>query len=313
MVVQLLKQSVVFTGRRPMRFRPWLAGLLTTMTLGLGTMPAFAGDPFRSTNPHDIGDATEATFRALFYEGNYTAAKQLADQAIASEPGEPMNYAIAAALGYLDQDLGSLLEQAKLTQSTAAALKETDPLRGHLYSAVGIFMEGAHVIQSQGIARGTPAALRMLQRVFSELNAAEAINPNDPELSLLKGFMDLLLAVNLPFANPDQAISRLQNGAPAYLSHRGVAIGLRDLGRYDEALTQVDQALAAAPNNPDLIYLKAQVLFLKQDYAASRPLYARALTFADQLPDSTVRRMRFEECLAEGTESGVCAERSGIN
>lgn len=282
------------------------------MTLGMGAMPALAGDPFRSTNPHDIGDATEATFRALFYEGNYTAAKQLADQAIASEPGEPMNYAIAAALGYLDQDLGSLLEQAKLTQSTAAALKETDPLRGHLYTAVGIFMEGAHVIQSQGIARGTPAALRMLQRVFSELSAAEAINPNDPELSLLKGFMDLLLAVNLPFANPDQAISRLQNGSPAYLSHRGIAIGLRDLGRYDEALTQVDQALAAAPNNPDLLYLKAQVLFLKQDYTASLPLYARALTFADQLPDSTVRRMRFEECLAQGTDSGLCAERSGI-
>jgi tetratricopeptide (TPR) repeat protein len=224
-----------------------------------------------------------------------------------------MNYAIAAALGYLDKDLDQLAEQAKLTQESAAALKETDPLRGHLYTAVGIFMEGAYVIQTQGLTRGTPTALRMLQRVFSELEAAEDINPTDPELSLLKGFMDLLLAVNLPFANPDQAIARLQNGHPDYLSHRGIAIGLRDLERYDEALTEVNKALAAAPDNPDLMYLKAQILFLKQDFEASLPLYASALTYSDQLPGSTVRQIRFEECLAQGNDGSVCAERSGIN
>lgn len=313
MVVKLLKQSLGIPGLKRRRWRSWLAGALAAATVGLGALPALAGDPFRPNNPHNIGPATEATFKALFYEGNYTAAQRLAEQAIAAEPGEPMNYAIAAALGYLAEDPGSLLEKAQLTQSTAAALKATDPLRGHLYTAVGIFMEGAHVIQTRGVARGTPTVLRMLQQVFSELGAAEAINPDDPELSLFKGFMDLLLAVNLPFANPDQAITRLQNGYPAYLSHRGIAIGLRDLERYDEALGQVDRALAAAPNNPDLMYLKAQVLFLKQDYAASLPLYARALTFADQLPDSTVSRMRFEECLAQGTDAGICAERAGID
>jgi tetratricopeptide (TPR) repeat protein len=296
--------------------QPWrslLAGTLTPLIMGLVALPALAGDPFRPTNPHQIGDATEAAFKALFYQGNYDAAQQLATQAIATEPGEPMNYAIAAALGYLDKDLGQLAQQAKLTQQAAAALKDSDPLRGHLYTAVGLFMEGAHVIQTQGIARGTPTVLRMLQRVFSELEAAEQINPNDPELSLLKGFMDLLLAVNLPFANPDQAIARLQNGHPAYLSHRGVAIGLRDLGRYDEALTEVEKAIVAAPTNPDLMYLKAQILFLKQEFAASLPLYAQALTYADQLPLSTVRQMRFEECLAQGSDGPTCAERSGIN
>ncbi len=295
------------------RLKAVLAGALTTAFLGLAPMVAQAGDPFRSNNPHDIGDKTEAVFNALFYEGNYTAAQALVGEAIAAEPGEPINYAIAAALGYLNQDLDKLAQQASMTQQTAVALKASDPLRGHMYNAVGIFMEGAHVLQTQGIARGTPTTLRLLQRVFSELDAAEKIDRNDPELSLLKGFMDLLLAVNLPFANPDNAIARLQNGSPAYLARRGVAIGMRDLGRYDEALTEVDKALAAAPENPDLLYLKAQILFLQQQYEASLPFYRSALSYADQLPASTARQIAFEACQAEGIAGEVCAERSRIN
>ncbi|HIK45097.1 MAG TPA: hypothetical protein IGR64_09445 [Leptolyngbyaceae cyanobacterium M65_K2018_010] len=290
--------------------------MASTLTTGLSSFvahPAWAGDPFRPNQPHAIGDATEAAFKAAFYAGDYRSAATLVKQAIAAEPNEPMNYAMAAAFDYLNKDYEQLARQAKRTQETAAALKATDPLRGHLYMAVGIFMEGAYVLQTQGIARGTPTALRMLQQVFSELDAAEKIDPNDPELSLLKGFMDLLLAVSLPFSNPDQAIARLQNGYPAYLSYRGIAIGLRDLKRYDEALAAVDRALAAAPNNPDLIYLKAQILFLKQDFNASLPLYASALTYADQLPGSIVRQMRFEECLAQGNDGPTCAERSNIN
>lgn len=310
MVVQSFPRSTKSPQIHRSRWRAWLAGTLTTAVIGLGALPAFAGDPFRPNNPHNIGEATEATFNAIFQAGNYTAAQRLANQAIATEPGEPMNYAIAAALDYLDQDLDGLLSKAQQTQTAAAALKATDPLRGHLYTAVGLFLEGAHVLQSRGLARGTPTVLRMLQQVFAELDAAEAINPNDPELSLLKGFMDLLLAVNLPFANPDQAIGRLRQGYPDYLSHRGIAIGLRDLQRYDEALTEVNQALAAAPDNPDLMYLKAQILFLLQDYQESLPYYAAALTYADQLPASTVWQIRFEECRAQGTVPEVCSARA---
>ena len=49
----------------------------------------------------------------------------------------------------------------------------------------------------------------MLQQVFSELDEAESINPSDPELNLIKGYMDLMLAVNLPFSNPEGAISQM--------------------------------------------------------------------------------------------------------
>jgi tetratricopeptide (TPR) repeat protein len=88
---------------------------------------------------------------------------------------------------------------------------------------------------------------------------------------------------------------------------------MRDLGRYSEAQNQVDKALAAAPNNPDLLYLKAQILFLQQQYEASLPFYRSALSYADQLPASTVRQMNFEACQAAGTAGEVCAERSRIN
>ena len=294
------------------RWRSLLASALTTATLGLAAYPALAGDPFRPHDPHAIGDATEATFEALFYAGNYTAAQRLANRAMVAEPGEPMNYAMAAALAYLNHDLDSVLEHAQHTQTAAAALQATDPLRGHLYTAVGIFLEGAHVLETQGLTRGTPTALRMLRQVFSEMEAAEAIDPADPELNLLKGFMDLLLAVSLPFANPDQAIGRLQQGHPDYLVHRGIALGLRDLHRYDDALVEVNRALAAAPNNPDLLYLKAQILFLQQNSRESLVYYAAALTYANQLPPSMVQQIRLEECQAQGLSPEVCADRVGL-
>jgi tetratricopeptide (TPR) repeat protein len=309
------RQSLVSpTGRHPARsvFKTLLAGALTPIILGLTSLSALAGDPFRPNDPHDIGDASEAAFEAFFYEGDYVEAQQRVESALAAEPEEPMNYAMAAALGYLNNDLSQLEDRAQQTKAAAEALIETDPLRGHLYSAVGIFLEGAYILQTQGIARGTPTALRMLQQVFNELKAAEQIDPTDPELSLLKGFMDLLLAVNLPFANPDQAIARLQNGYPAYLSHRGIAIGLRDLERYDEALVEVNQAIEAAPNNPDLFYLKAQILRLQSNQEGSLEMFDAALAYASQLPETTVRQIRFEACLTEGKEGELCYEQSGL-
>lgn len=314
MVLRSLKSFMHRSGSRSPRpvVRALVAGALTPVLLGLTSLSALAGDPFRPSDPHDIGDATEAAFEAFFYEGNYAEANSLVETAIAAEPGEPMNYAMAAALGYLNNDFNQLQTRAQQTKSAAEQLSATDPLRGHLYTAVGIFLEGAHVLQTQGIARGTPTALRMLQQVFRELDAAEAIDADDPELSLLKGFMDLLLAVNLPFANPDQAINRLQNGYPAYLSQRGIAIGLRDLERYDEALSAVNQALEAAPENPDLMYLKAQILRRTANNEASLELYEAALAYAGQLPESTVRQMRYEACKTEDVDGIDCYEAAGL-
>jgi tetratricopeptide (TPR) repeat protein len=100
--------------------------------------------------------------------------------------------------------------------------------------------------------------------VFQYLETAEKANPTDPELNLLKGYMDLILAVNLPFSSPQEAIERLETyGSPDYLVDRGIALAYRNLKQYDQALQFIDNALKATPNNPELMYLKGQILEFK--------------------------------------------------
>lgn len=287
-----------------------LAGT-STVVLQFGMMPGFAADPFRPSNPHSISATAESAFYAMFRDGNYVAAKNYLANASGSDVNEPMIHALSAALAYLDGDLDTLLSSAQQTQQAAAAMQSRDPLRGNLYAAVGIFLEGAHVLQTQGVARGTPRALAMLQRVFDHMSEAERINPEDPELSLLKGFMDLLLAVNLPFANPERAIERLATyGYPTYVSQRGIAIGYRDLGENEKALAAVEQALAAAPDNPDLMYLKAQILRRLGRNRESVTLFAQALEYDQQLPLGTVRQIVLEQCFAERRAADVCRSRA---
>lgn len=273
------------------------------LVLGLSTNPAFA-DPFRATNPRQVGDQTEAAFKAMFEQGNYTEANELLSTA---ETDEPLAYALKASLAYMNEDLDSMGENARLTRETAEQLKATDPLRGNLYIAAGHFLEGAHSFLTEGVVRSTPAVLSGLQRVFDSLEEAEAVDPNDPELNLLKGYMDLMLSVNLPFANPEQAIQRLQSYAgPSYLAQRGIAIGYRDLDQQDQALTAVDQALQQTPSNPELFYLKAQILRRKSDDATAEEqkrlqrqslnFFRQAWQYRTQLPETTVEQLDREAC-----------------
>lgn len=287
------------------------------LALGLSlsvALPSLAADPFRTTSPHDIGDQTEAAFKAIFKDGDYVSARDYLRQAETTEADEPLVHAMLASMAYLDADWDEVANRAQLTQSKAQDLVAIDPLRGHLYTAVGIFLEGAHVLKTRGVARGTPTALAMLQRVFSELDDAESIDPNDPELNLLKGYMDLMLAVNLPFSNPEEAIARMdQHGSPIYLSQRGIAIGYRDLEQYDEAMSAVNQALGAAPENPELLYLKAQLLARQGNKSESVELFDQALTYAEQLPDPLVQRITWEGCIVEGTPGDECSALVGYN
>ncbi|MEM9808661.1 MAG: Sll0314/Alr1548 family TPR repeat-containing protein [Cyanobacteria bacterium P01_D01_bin.56] len=286
-------------------------GALTAATLTLVSSPAWAGDPFRSTDEYTIGPHAEEAFEAFFKEGNYLEARQALDEALTSEADEPMVHAMAASMAYLDEDWDAVADAAVLTKSTADALLETQPLRGHIYSAVGIFMEGAHMMSTEGVARSTPAALAMLQKVFNHIGEAEKIDSADPELNLVKGFMDLMLAVNLPFSDPAEAIERLSDyGNPTYLSYRGIAIGYRDLGQMSEAMGAVDQALAAAPDNPELFYLKAQLHRRQSETDKSVAMFEKALEYADQLPSNLARKIYKEKCRTEGGSHQTCGEEA---
>lgn len=286
-------------------------GALTAATLTLVSSPAWAGDPFRATDEYAIGQHTEEAFEAFFKEGNYLEARQALDEALISEADEPMVHAMAASMAYLNEDWDAVADASALTKSTADALLETQPLRGHIYSAVGIFMEGAHMMSTQGVARSTPAALAMLQQVFNHIGQAEKIDSADPELNLVKGFMDLMLAVNLPFSDPAEAIERLSDyGNPTYLSYRGIALGYRDLGQMTEAMDAVDQALAAAPDNPELFYLKAQLHRRQSETDKSVAMFEKALEYADQLPSNLTRKIYKEKCRTQGGSHQVCGQEA---
>ena len=287
------------------RMRRIVTALVSGVAIACTTfsLPALA-DPFRTTNPRAIDANTEAAFLALFADGDYQRANALLRNA---QTTEPLAYAMRASLAYLDQDWDALSANATRTRETAEQLVRRDRLRGHIYIAAGYFLEGAYTVAtSSSTVAATPTVLSNLQEVFDNLDQAAEIAPNDPELNLIKGYMDLLLAVNLPFTSPNQAIERLESyAAPSFLVDRGLAIGYRDLEQLDNAIAAVDRALVATPNNPDLLYLKAQILVRQGKDQQSLEYFQQALTRESQLPQSLANQIAWEECRANNRSRGV--------
>ncbi|PLZ11861.1 Sll0314/Alr1548 family TPR repeat-containing protein [Fischerella thermalis] len=276
--------------------------LAATLVLNVWVNPSVAADPFRTKEARNIGDKTEAAFKAIFQQGDYKAAEAYLQQALISEPNEPLAYAMKASLAYTNKDWTTLDTYSKKTLEIGQKLIASDPLRGNIYTAVGHFLEGAALVRRQGTVNGATQALSKLQEVYKYLDKAQAISANDPELNLLKGYMDLMLAVNLPFANPQQAIERLdKNAAPEYLADRGIAYGYRDLKQYNQALEYVNRALKATSNNPEVYYLKAQILRGMAGKEKNQQLlqeavinFDQALAKKSQLPAGLVKQIERE-------------------
>ncbi|MDJ0658775.1 MAG: Sll0314/Alr1548 family TPR repeat-containing protein [Crocosphaera sp.] len=266
--------------------------VVCTVALSFWGTPSLAGDPFRNSNPRPIGDNTEAAFVAIFKNGNYLTAKTYLQQAVQTETDEPLAYAMKASLAYSNEDWEVMKNAADKTLSTAQQLTPQDPLRGNLYQAVGHFLQGAYTFKT----KGPLGAVNKLQLVFDHLEKAEKIAPNDPELNLLKGYLDLILSVNLPFSSPEDAIARFeQYAAPNYMVDRALFAAYRDLDQYDTAMQYIDQALANSPDNPELQYFKGQILRKKGRTKDGQPkdlgllkeaytYFEQAMTKVDQLP-----------------------------
>ena len=274
-----------------------IATLVFTTTVSL-TSSAFAEDPFRSSNSRDIGEHTETAFKTIFFLGDYKGAKEPLQIAEAEEDQEPLVYALQGSLAFTEQNWDGLKNYASKTLQAAEALSQTDPLRSNLYLAIGHFLEGTYRYEEEGAV----SAIQKLQLVFKYFDAAEDIDPQDPELNLIKGYVDLLLAVNLPFSSPEQAIARFEEYAsPDYLVKRGIAVAYRDLKDYEKALNSVNQALEIAPNNPEHYYLKGQILRKigkkQQDIAILEEALAhftQALSKEAQLPRFVVKPLKRE-------------------
>ena len=280
----------------------WMSGS-ALLAVNLWTSAALAQDPFRTSNPRPISDRTEAAFKAFFAEGNYVAAANYLKQV---DGADPLATAMKASLSYLNwqgekdaQKQAAFLQEYRTysaqTRKAAEKLLTTDQMRGNLYLAVSHFLDGAYVLITEGTVKGSAQALSELKNVYQYLDKAEAIAPNDPELNLLKGYVDLLTALNLPFANPNKAIDRLNKYAgPRYLADRGIALGYRDLNEQTKALEAVNRALQATPNNPELLYLKAQILVKQGNHKEGVSYFEKALKKQDQLPPMLVKQINRE-------------------
>jgi tetratricopeptide (TPR) repeat protein len=297
------------TPKRLLRFAS--AALLS---LSLSASPVLAKDPFRTTNARAISDSTEAAFKALFQQGDYIKAAKDIQKA---DPRDPLTQALRAALTYIaldgerdDAKKTALLDQFKTyaseTQQAATVIVGNDPLRGNLYQAVGHFLEGAYIFSKDGTVKGTPKALGEIQQAFKYMDAAEKVDPSDPELNLLRGYIDLFVSLNLPFSSPAEAINRLEQYAnPRYLAYRGIALGYRDLNQPAKALAAVDNALQATPNNPDVLYLKAQILVRKGDNRGSLSYFDKALAKQNQLPPGLIKQISKERTRAQNRMGNV--------
>ncbi len=272
------------------------------LALGLvfcgGFSAANAADPFRSEQPRDIGEYTENAFEKIFFLGDYEGAKSPLTEAEKAEPNEPLAYALRASLAYTEKDWEGIKNYAIKTLDAAESIRAADPLRGNLYLAIGHFMAGTYLYEKEGAV----SAIQKLQLVFKYFDEAEEIDANDPELNLIKGYMDLLLAVNLPFSSPKDAIARFEeNASPEYLVSRGIAVAYRDLKDYDKALESVDKALEIAPDNPEHYYLKGQILRKigknNQDIPTLKLAldhFSTALVKEEQLPSFIVKPLKRE-------------------
>ena len=262
--------------------------------------PVLAGDPFRKTDPRSISETTETAFETMFIAGDYKQAGRILSQN--QENTDPLAYALLASVAYTEEEWEGVKTAAEKTLDLASAIGETDPLRRDLYLAIGHFLEGSYLFQVEGPFR----VLKKLQKVFHYLELAEKHNPEDPELNLIKGYMDLILAVNLPFFDPKQAIERFETyGQPSYLVNRGLAIAYRDLEEYEKARLAVEKAIEATPDNPELHYLKGQILYKlgkeKQSLTLAQQAvkhFESAIARSERLPDSISKPYEREHRLA---------------
>lgn len=286
--------------------------LSIAMVVSFSCGAAWAKDPFREESPRDIGEHTEKAFKTIFLEGDYKAVTKELELAESEEAEDPLAHAMLASLAYTEKDWESIKKYALQTLESAELLSESDPVRGNLYLAVGHFMDGAYVYEKEGALD----AINKLQLVFKFLDRAEDVDPNDPELNLIKGYMDLLLAVNLPFSKPEQAIARFESyAAPNYLVERGLAVAYRDLKQYDKALDYADKALKTAPENPEHYYLKGQILRQigkkKNNVEALEEAlenFDYALDKSEQLPDFVLETLERENRLTKEKISELILE-----
>lgn len=275
-------------------FKSISASALALSVVAATAMPSFAADPFRTQNARDIGPETQKIFELMFKEGNHKAAVKHLDIAVKAEPNEPLLFVLKAAASYAKEDFTGMQMDGKRVRANAEALRGRDNLRAYTYLAVSDLLEAGYIFKTEGIS-STMRILPLVQNIFDNLQKAKDVSPDDPELNLIKGFIDMAIASVLPLSDLEAALESLKlYAAPDYLKWRGVALAYRDARKLAPALEALNKAMAAAPNNPELHFLKGQLLWSQggNNIPEAKKEFEIALTKADQLDAGLLADMR---------------------
>jgi tetratricopeptide (TPR) repeat protein len=227
-----------------------------------------------------MGPMLESAFEDFFRTGEFQKASQKLNKAQTENPNEPLVYTLQAALAYQNGQRDKMLEMTQKTRDVAQSIESKDSGRSHLYRGIAQGLEGSSYYLKDGLF-GIPRALTYVTSMFLELNRARQLAPNDPEVNLFVGYIDLLLSKH------DDALKEFRKAGPSYLSLRGQALVLRDTKAYPQAQAMAEKALVAAPRNAELHYLRAQTLALQNKPEEALIAFDKSLELGKQLPAST--------------------------
>jgi tetratricopeptide (TPR) repeat protein len=256
---------------------------------------SLAADPFRTgANARPFGTALEKAFEDFFRSGNYLNSSRKLAAAQLENPNEPLVYTLKAALAYLNSQPQQLEALAQKTREVSLALEATDKPRSHLYRGLADGLEGASYYLKDGDV-GLVTAFPKISSMILEIDKARQLAPEDPEINLIVGYINTVEA-KLPGRSHkyNEALDAFRKANPSYLAYRGQALVYRETKNYPQAQMMVDKALADAPQNPDLLYLKAQLFALQKKPTEAVAFFDKALSFGKQLPESTKKQIRKE-------------------
>jgi tetratricopeptide (TPR) repeat protein len=247
---------------------------------------ALAADPFRvGFKARPMGASLQSAFEDFFRYGRYQSSDQKLTKAQAENPNEPLVYTLQAATAYQNQQKDVFLTTLPKIRAASKAIAEKDVARSHLYRGIAQGLEGYFLKDS---VTDLPKTLTYASSMLLEIDKAHQLSPNDPEINLFVGFINMVLGKR------DEALTNFQKAGPPYLALRGQALVYRDTKDYPNAQIAVDKAIAVAPKNPELLYLKAQILSLQKNPTEAVKYFDQAIKLGNELPEGTLKQINKE-------------------
>lgn len=247
---------------------------------------ALAADPFRvGIKARPIGTSLQSAFEDFFRYGKYQSSSEKLTKAEAENPDEPLVYTLQAATAYQNNQKEAFLMTLPKIRAASKVIATKDSARSHLYQGIAQGLEGYFLKDS---VADLPKTLTYASSMLLEIDKAHQLSPNDPEINLFVGFVNMVLSKN------DEALKNFQKAGPPYLALRGQALVYRDTNDYANAQIAVNKAIAIAPQNPELLYLKAQILVKQKNPTEAVKFFDQAIKLGNQLPEGTLKQIKKE-------------------